>query len=1227
MKLIKNIKWMAPVLGVIMLTGCTDDLEIRNNIIPEGTLELNLAIPELEMVQTRATEDPEKNISELTVFIYGSDNSFIDKQSFATISSGNKVNLQLGSNAQNKNLKLYVVANANSNFVSLSDQSLSTVQNIQLETTSIDGKKLVMTGLKDVSSNTTSVDVELKRVAAKFIITVDNVNGYNVDGFVVKNVARTGFLGANEKTGDARFTAVNNIIDVPNSGTATEEYVYPSRGEISTNTDRAHLILSATKNGKANYYRVPIRTLKEGKTDEYENIDILPNHKYTIVVTDIARDGYPTIADAEKHPETTDAITYYIHDHGANVLSMVSDGTRELGLTYDFTWPSNVESSIITVKYYTTDKSEIPTVNTPGSAGVPELITGSDWLTMSYTTDAVGASNITGKDEESGLDDLDYSDGDKIEQDGVRKNYKLTAKQGIIGERKAVIRVEWMGLKRELTITRKMEGDLTQLLNTTLYIIEDCAVIPSSTNPSTYTYKIDKYWQFLASDEKGKDPVTVDDQSSNNPKITSATLFGVKAEANDPERPRNGGLHMAMPYGKLSDKWKYYYVISPNATQYGSNAKITNVETITGDNSFFSTEIKSGVLLVKPVLDDSFTYTKSTIKITIYSETNGTDYITLDVYHTGFFHYDGAATDKGFYYYEVAELANGKHWLDRNLRAKASGLYIEDVNGNNYFGTDEAYPVLSASKGEYVKIADPGDYRQEDNLDPTIITDICPPGYRVPTMSEWDRVRQSTRFFTGTAFDANHQYSTCYFSSTNGAGHIYFPKARYTNNGVSAGDGLSGYYWTQTPSQGLEKNQMGNYLKTLYINGGSNTYVNGYIPTQKMSLRCIEGNDDESVTESTNSISFKVKGATHVYLYTGTGANKSGLFTFPGQGITTYNGKDSETLFNYVSTYGASSLYVFFTVVDNSGKTWIIHKESDDFSHSDIIPTDGKDLNAQATLASEANLNEIEGWPVWIAARYFFNWSGTSLTSGNVSKESNQTVYNYRFYWEISAHTNTYAGIDNTTLVGWNDPASKYKSVKDTNWKYVEFSYSNQDGTFKFKVNGKYYDDNNRNNDSNIFISLGKFNDDDNDGVYCAYVTGTNTITGGVPTMKKVVNNKICPGDKINFYWKKGMKKNEAELMYLYLWDGYGWELDLDNNSNKINKGYVSGDYYRVDQFTYTGNNEITNMKFLFNDRNNWDNNNQTGNQYFSKINSQDIVTVTLNESTRTWTVYVNGYK
>lgn len=988
-KFLKNTIFLLANLLLVLTIGCTDESNIFNTEKDNTNIRIKLVIPDYEEINTRSSETA---VNDLTIFLFGSDKTTLyEKKEYSNISDGSIIELSKPSNPDNGNLIIYAIANTKSNNISIEENlSLNNIQQTVI-TNSLDQiNGTVLSGITSPTNKSdNNIEIELHRIFAKVSVKFENIKDYEFSGFGIFNINTQGYLGAPTNPDYQFFEGSKEDINIKE---INELSLYPSKGLLSSDSgEEAFVILKAkSKSDRYCYYRLDF--INDGT-----KLDILPNHHYQFIITNITEAGYDSPEEAAKHPES-DKVKYSLHDHSKNVFSMISDGVHELGVSNNLSLkdPENgVKLSTVEFKvrlacvadgrncsdipsFENIDLTSTPTLHQVTEKYKVEIISGGEWLSLkSVTLSTENETSNNGNETES-------------ETDGKIWKYTLNINRenGIGGEMEAIIRVTWLGLSRDIKVTYSSEFDPSEICQVQLTIYEDG--IKANNNIIT------DYWIFLSESGEYSGAYSVGDTEGDTP-----ILYGVHGVGN---KIRNQGFHFPMPYGNDSNNyWEYVYDINFEKLDYKYRQNIWEIKVETEGDTFFDLNnidwnIEDNVKVKLKLKDNinNYKYAIGTITFKIIFFDYPPQDIKFDLYHTGFFFFNKekiSFNEGKYYYYEVIELEPGQYWLDRNISAKSNGLYIEDETGS-IFPQNSVYPFsFSDAKGDLVTIAKANSNNTLNlpTLDPN---NICPPGYRIPTKEEFDKVRHSSRFHNEERKQGAVTYFTSYYNSE--VGPIYFPKSRFLNNGNVAGDSRAGYYWTQTSAAGLEKEEIGKWLKVFYLSGNSTSYVNGNISNHKMSLRCIAKNGDETdgrVSETQHTIGFKVKGATGVYLYTENvnpvtnEVSRNGIFSFPGKAIGDYKTVEScnnDLLskflqFSYTSTTPVEDLYVYFTYTDENGKIWIICNDENDYTHENKPDGDGFTKPAKLIPASEVK-GDIKGWPVWVDYCYTFLWDFNEKT-------------------------------------------------------------------------------------------------------------------------------------------------------------------------------------------------------------------------------------------------------
>lgn len=1011
----------------IIAVGCSDDFDSKSGIENQirGYVKVNFTIPESEHIITRANigekddASGERNINSLTILVFDKEGSkILQREDLPSeklseirannnedgLSGSNSFSYQFKSDKINSESKIYAIANARlqngndilGNFNTDDQKSIEDLEDV-VHSSYYDGENpygLFMAGQGSFNADFT-ISIDLKRTAAKITLQ-DKSNNPNFvldkkEAYKAINTSNNCYLIASLTNKIYPDNSANPIIpnEIPYNDTfrydafVSPTTTYTGSVEESNIEIKSYILIKGRYNGETTFYAVSLRDRdSEGKIIGYYNI--LPNYWYEMELTGVKGPGYPNEADALAHIDS-DVITVAIHDHASGILSMISDGVRELGVTSFLNFDTQKE---FTVKLYSAIAGEVTEETKPESVTITE---GNDWLRLiANTGQNPNPMLISSNEEISGNQDED------IDHPGVRWKYKLELinEDNIMSDRKATINVKWKGLEREIKVIYHTEFKASDFCFSTL-TIWDKQYIEDPQKESDYFARIDYYWDFVAGN--GESPVYeyTEGNPTSPPTIEGIPrMYGTRTLVNN--NVRNAGFHFPMPYKSPDSRdMSYTYRLNFDVLEGGWTAKdISNIE-INHKGAFFEKYLKTKYVIEKSSEDivylwmdkvsdeDRYKYAIGEITFKVIFTSGEISTLTTQLYHTGFFHYMGNMysgsnqngygyadySDWGYYYYEVIEM-EGAHWLDRNVAAKSNKMLVNNsFSQNDYLGDTEA-------AGLFYTIANSGTNQTQIKID----DQMCPPGYTIPNSTEWNSLLISSRFKSSHIILDNTSILATYYESENPEiGKIYFPRTGYYNsqsnnakyinfNEINSGDAGKGYYWSVSPAEDLENDQTGNFLKVLNINDASSTFINGNISESKMNVRCI-AESDHNVLEKKYSIDFNVKGATHVYLYTeNLDGTKNGVFSFPGKTVGSqsavdgliYDDDNSFIHFSYTSIIPADKLKVLFTYVTDNGQINVISRNG------------------------EKSLDKATGWEVVVGENYFFDLSHNPIKVPNI---------------------------------------------------------------------------------------------------------------------------------------------------------------------------------------------------------------------------------------------------
>lgn len=982
MKNIKKYHIAVFLLGLISTVSCSEDIDLwqMDTEVKEGYLKVNIVIPEAEIVATRATSPDlvaERKLDTLDFLFFGTDGKLKYHVQKSVVSGmvnddygdyATTVEFEAPKNKVSDGDKLYVIANYSELSLEEGITTLDDIKDITETSLLASSPNFVMSGNLNPVSLTSINEIEIDRIAAKVSVSSSSPVSATLES--VRNTANSGYVLA--PTLGTKYVETDEYINkrepqiLEGGSNPNFLYVYP------TKPGKAFMILECPFEYKKYYYKVEF--VDESKSP----LTISPNHWYEVSISEVKAMGYTDPEEAAKNP-AANGIVADIHDHAPDVYSMVSDGSRELGVKKSIVH-SNTDTEIkyLSVRLYSENKSEYTSIsmNSVNPSNIVLMTEEKDIDESKLTIDFSEIKNwctVSAWEEGTGLENNYSSDtGETTADKGKTLKFKLAFNDdnlSDISDLSGKIYVYWQGLKREVDVLWQRDFSANAISSVSLRIHPDAGEVIS----------IKDYWTFLSGD--GTLTSKESDQENDAPK-----LYGVNSKDMPDTKTRNQGFHFPVMYGETSPWWYEYEVQLNNIStpteckfevsgdaivKYGLKIKIGNDTRDLNSNQVITLNDGNFILYRESQTDD-YEYGIGVLKISVGENIT----YEFDLYHTGFFHYEGELDtrldepDPAYYYYEVVKLEGSDgystYWLDRNLGATSSGLYIQDSEGGSLLSGSQ-WPYHDGSKGGY--------YKMDER--------VCPLGYRIPLRAEWDNIRLSSKFHNEARISESHvTYYTSYFSAA-GYGEVVFPKSRYINSSTQTmGDPYAGYYWSSTESLGVT--ELNRWYMALNLNGASSYWVTGDATDYGMSIRCVSKRGGD-IPVTNHSISFNVTGATHVYLYKyDSQGNREGVFPWPGKtignacsmsiggvgkGYPNPNDKSIDQWGNYTggwfyrqkmahfaydTTMDPKKLYVLFNFVTDEGKIFTYCSNNQTAVSNEIYPAGSSSINPK----------DAKGWKV-----------------------------------------------------------------------------------------------------------------------------------------------------------------------------------------------------------------------------------------------------------------------
>lgn len=579
--------------------------------------------------------------------------------------------------------------------------------------------------------------------------------------------------------------------------------------------------------------------------------EISANHQITLTLKEVDNGGYSSEVDALSHPES---VVVRYDDSEDELKNIVTDGEHVIALPDTIYADNGAGTYRFTMLWRGKNSEKLNVSKEPSDASWAQLL-------------AKGESDVTGSSAEIGQ-------GLKRKQG----TYEVTLEENTGSDRECAINFEIEGtdLSSQVVLVQKAPENinLNDDLNISLKITRGSNII-----------NIDNYLTFV-----GNNP----NRENGDPE-----LLGVLPAVNG-GRIRNAGLHIPMPNGGVT----YTYTIYAKSEGWQKTVNLSGV-TMNGSGTNSDPWILTFTDTSNPISSyDSKDYVVAEDAIELKS-TASNKTLTLDLYHTGFFH----EYNSKWYYYEVFKAGN-QIWLDRNIGATSAGM--AHLTKTYVKGT---WPMSSGSQGLRFS------YEEVTATTPKMI----PNGWRLPSQGDYEALTIQTGFssdrttFSGvTFFMPNCRFVANTVKkggfSTQRSISSFFPHNRYNNGTQTTGDEGAGYYWTSTVTDEVK------YKRIMKFVGQNVTADNIEYAGLTLSLRCVAG--------ATNNVAYRytceVKGYTHVYLYyKDANGQRTPLTTWPGKEVAIgsmatmrYNTFTYESFVSYPLLEGATDsgpgLYAIF---------------------------------------------------------------------------------------------------------------------------------------------------------------------------------------------------------------------------------------------------------------------------------------------------------------------------
>ena len=491
-------KILSLLLTLLVLSSCSDSLNEDGGSAPsdgsrleDGGITLTITLPDFS--KEELTRAGDTGLNSLNVVAYDDKGVFLSNQSVSAyeLVSGTDNTYEVKVPVTDKATKIHLVANAGD----LSDTQCQSGLDKAAISGTINTENPVCWGMISVSDlMKANPEISLLRQFAKVNVKYEKTtssdfnddNTFELESFQLYDAADKGTIAPKDFNYNAAAVNVPADASKANSGWQTGETPF-----YETAAGQAYLIVKGKYNSVESFYKVSFLT----DNDMTKPMALLRNHAYTVKITHVNTNGWPTEAEAIKDPYPENRMRVDVKDDNPLVTDMIACKDYHLGVSDQVSgawYDENINATVVT----TIKNGETPTFSTSGG-WIKKGVTVSETITVPDTN---GPNSTTGK------------------------KYKISI---------AVDKNEYTDEPRTGTVTVK-SGDLTRTITV------------------TQTGKDFK----LAEDRKVKlvTTSTVGTQEEYNDyfnKFLPNTL-GIKPENMQKEKVRNDGLHFGVGTNEFS---------------------------------------------------------------------------------------------------------------------------------------------------------------------------------------------------------------------------------------------------------------------------------------------------------------------------------------------------------------------------------------------------------------------------------------------------------------------------------------------------------------------------------------------------------------------------------------------------------------------------------------------------------------------------------------------------
>lgn len=387
-------KILSLLMTLLVLSSCSDSLNEDGGSAPsdgsrleDGGITLTITLPDFS--KEELTRAGDTGLNSLNVVAYDDKGVFLSNQSVSdyklVLGTDNTYKVKVP--VTEKATMIHLVANAGD----LSDTQCQSGLDKAAISGTINTENPVCWGMISVSDLMANQEISLLRQFAKVNVKYEKTtssdfnddNTFELESFQLYDAADKGTIAPKDFNYNAAAVNVPADASKANSGWQTGETPF-----YETAAGQAYLIVKGKYNSVESFYKVSFLT----DNDMTKPMALLRNHAYTVKITHVNTNGWPTEAEAIKDPYPENRMRVDVKDDNPLVTDMIACKDYHLGVSDQVSgawYDENINATVVT----TIKNGETPTFSTSGG-WIKKGVTVSETITVPDTN---GLNSTTGK--------------------------------------------------------------------------------------------------------------------------------------------------------------------------------------------------------------------------------------------------------------------------------------------------------------------------------------------------------------------------------------------------------------------------------------------------------------------------------------------------------------------------------------------------------------------------------------------------------------------------------------------------------------------------------------------------------------------------------------------------------------------------------------------------------------------------------------------------------------